>query len=56
MSSFQRSQFIAHNLEMRPLAGRIGGAVGGVKLAGDLPEGTIAAIEVALANTRCLLP
>ena len=48
MSSLQRSQSVAHDLDIRPLAGRIGAEIDGVQLAGDLPEATIAAIEAAI--------
>jgi taurine dioxygenase len=54
MSSFQRSQCVAHNLDIRPLAGRIGAEIGGVQLADDLPEATIAAIEAALAKYKVI--
>ena len=52
MSSVQHSQTVAHNLDIRPLAGRVGAEIGGVRLAGDLPEATIAAIEAALAKYK----
>ena len=54
MSSLQRSQSVAHNLDMRPLAGRIGAEIGGVRLGGDLPGATIAAIEAALAKYKVI--
>jgi alpha-ketoglutarate-dependent taurine dioxygenase len=54
MSSLQRSQSVARNLDIRPLAGRIGAEIGGVQLAGDLPEATIAAIEAALAKYKVI--
>ena len=54
MSSLQRCNAAAHNLDIRPLAGRIGAEIGGVELAGDLPEATIAAIEAALAKHKVI--
>jgi alpha-ketoglutarate-dependent taurine dioxygenase len=54
MSSLQRSQSVAHNLDIRPLAGRIGAEIGGVQLAGDLPGTTITAIEAALAKYKVI--
>jgi taurine dioxygenase len=54
MSSLQRSQSVAHDLDIRPLAGRIGAEIDGVQLAGDLPEATIAAIEAALAKCKVI--
>jgi taurine dioxygenase len=54
MSSPQRSQTVAPNLDIRRLAGRIGAEIGGVQLASDLPEATIAAIEAALAKYKVI--
>jgi taurine dioxygenase len=54
MSSLHRSQSGVHNLDIRPLAGRVGAEIGGVQLAGDLPEATIAAIEAALAKYKVI--
>ena len=54
MFSVQRSQTVAYNLDIRPLAGRIGAETGGLQLAGDLPEATIAAIEAALAKYKVI--
>jgi hypothetical protein len=52
VSSVQRSQSVAHHLDNRPLAGRIGAEIDGVRLAGDLPQATIAPIEAALAKYK----
>jgi len=54
MSSFQRSQSVAHNLDIRPLAGRIGAQIDGVRLGGELPETTITAIKAALAKYKVI--
>jgi len=54
MSSLQHSQSVAPNLDIRPLAGRIGAEIGGVQLAGNLPGATIAAIEAALAKYKVI--
>jgi alpha-ketoglutarate-dependent sulfate ester dioxygenase len=54
MSSVQHSQTVAHNLDIRPLASRIGAEIGGVQLAGDLPETTITAIEATLAKYKVI--
>jgi alpha-ketoglutarate-dependent taurine dioxygenase len=54
MSLFQRPQTVAHHLDIRPLAGRIGAEIDGVQLAGDLPEAAIAEIEAALAKYKVI--
>jgi hypothetical protein len=54
MYSFQRPQSVAPNLDIRPLAGRIGAEIDGVQLAGNLPEATIAAIEAVLAKYKVI--
>jgi taurine dioxygenase len=54
MSSLQRLQSVADNLDIRRLAGRIGAEIGGVQLVGDLPEAAIAAIEAALAKYKVI--
>jgi alpha-ketoglutarate-dependent taurine dioxygenase len=38
------------NLDISPLAGRIGAQIENIWLANDLPDGTIAAIEGALSR------
>jgi alpha-ketoglutarate-dependent sulfate ester dioxygenase len=52
MSGRQGSQPSTANLDIRPLAGRIDAEVGNIRLTGDLPEATIAAIEAALAKYK----
>jgi alpha-ketoglutarate-dependent taurine dioxygenase len=48
MSGLQRSQSIAADLDLRPLAGRIGAHIDNIHLAGDLPDAVIAAIGAVL--------
>ena len=52
MTVLERSPAFATDLDIRPLAGRIGAEIGNVRLCGDLPEPTIASIEAALAKHR----
>jgi alpha-ketoglutarate-dependent taurine dioxygenase len=54
MSEIARSASFAIDLDIRPLAGRIGAEIGNIRLAGDLPEATIAAIEAALAKYKVI--
>jgi alpha-ketoglutarate-dependent sulfate ester dioxygenase len=54
MSGFQRSQSLAIDLDVRPLAGRIGAQIHSIRLAGDLPDETIAAIEAALSKYKVI--
>ena len=55
MSSFQqRSPSVAYDLDIRPLAGRIGAQIDNVPLAGDLPDAAIAAIRAALAKYKVI--
>ena len=54
MTVLERSQSFAIDLDIRPLAGRIGAEIGNVQLAGDLPEAAIAAIEAALAKYKVI--
>jgi alpha-ketoglutarate-dependent taurine dioxygenase len=54
MSVLQRSQSITANLAIRPLAGRIGAHIDNIHLAGDLPDGVIAAIEAVLSKYKVI--
>jgi alpha-ketoglutarate-dependent sulfate ester dioxygenase len=54
MSGLQRSQSLAIDLDIRPLAGRIGAQIDAIRLAGDLPDATIAAIEAALSKYKVI--
>jgi alpha-ketoglutarate-dependent taurine dioxygenase len=54
MSGLQRSQSITADLDIRPLAGRIGAHIDNIHLAGDLPEGVIAAIEAVLSKYKVI--
>jgi alpha-ketoglutarate-dependent sulfate ester dioxygenase len=54
MSSFQRSRPIATDLDVCPLAGRIGAQIDNIQLAGDLPDAAIAAIKAALAKYKVI--
>jgi alkyl sulfatase len=55
MTVLERSPSFAIDLDIRPLAGRIGAEVGNVRLAGDLPEAAIAAIEAALTEYKVIV-
>jgi alpha-ketoglutarate-dependent sulfate ester dioxygenase len=52
MSEHQSSKSIAIDLDIRPLAGRIGAQIDNIRLAGDLPDAAIAAIEAALSKYK----
>jgi alpha-ketoglutarate-dependent sulfate ester dioxygenase len=54
MTVLERSPSFAIDLDIRPLAGRIGAEIGNVRLAGDLAEPAIAAIEAALAKYKVI--
>jgi alpha-ketoglutarate-dependent taurine dioxygenase len=54
MTVLERPLSFAIDLDIRPLAGRIGAEIGNVRLAGDLPEAAIAAIEAALAKYKVI--
>jgi alpha-ketoglutarate-dependent sulfate ester dioxygenase len=54
MSGFQRSQSIAIDLDIHPLADRIGARIDNVRLGGDLPDAAIAAIESALSKYKVI--
>src|SRR5215468_4406512 len=54
MSELQTSQSIAADVDIRPLASRIGAEIGNLRLAGYLPEATIAAIEAALSKYKVI--
>jgi alpha-ketoglutarate-dependent taurine dioxygenase len=54
MSKLQPSQSIAVDLEVRPLAGCIGAQIDNIRLAGDLPDAVIAAIEGALSKYKVI--
>jgi taurine dioxygenase len=54
MSTVQRSQSKSADLEIRPLAGRIGAQIENIRLSGDLPDAAVAAIEAALARYRVI--
>jgi alpha-ketoglutarate-dependent taurine dioxygenase len=51
----QRSESKSADLEIRPLAGRIGAQIENIRLSGDLPDAAVAAIEAALARYRVIL-
>jgi alpha-ketoglutarate-dependent taurine dioxygenase len=50
----QPSQAIAMALNIRPLTGRIGAQIDDIRLAGDIPDTVIAAIEAALSKYKVL--
>jgi alpha-ketoglutarate-dependent sulfate ester dioxygenase len=54
MSGLERSQSPAFNLDIRRLAGRIGAQIDHIRLAGDLPDAAIAAIEAALSKYKVI--
>jgi alpha-ketoglutarate-dependent taurine dioxygenase len=54
MSEHQASKSIAIDLDCRPLAGRIGAEIDNIRLAGNLPAATIAAIEAALSKYKVI--
>jgi alkyl sulfatase len=54
MSGLQRSQSVAADLDIRPLAGRIGAQIDNMRLAGDLSGAAIAAIEAALSKYKVI--
>jgi len=54
MTVLERSPSFALDLDIHPLAGRIGAEIGSVRLSGDLPEPTIASIEAALAKHQVI--
>jgi alkyl sulfatase len=54
MTVLERSPSFAIDLDIRPLAGRIGAEISNIRLAGDLPEPAIAAIEAALAKYKVI--
>jgi alkyl sulfatase len=54
MSVPQRSRPASTDLDVHPLAGRIGAQIDNVRLAGGLSEGTIAAIEAVLAKHKVI--
>jgi hypothetical protein len=56
MSELELSQPIAIDLGIRPLAVRIGAQIDNIRLAGDLPDAAIAAIEAALAKYKPAKP
>ena len=54
MTVLERSPSFALDLDIHPLAGRIGAEIGNVRLAGDLPDPTIASIEAAVARHKVI--
>ena len=54
MSALQRSQSITADLDIHPLAGRIGAHIDNIHLARDLPDAVIAAIEGALSKFKVI--
>jgi alpha-ketoglutarate-dependent sulfate ester dioxygenase len=54
MSTLQRSQSVAIDLDVRPLAGCIGAQIDNIRLAGNLPDAVIAAIEGALSKYKVI--
>ena len=54
VSTVQRSESKSADLEIRPLADRIGAQIENIRLSGDLPDAAVAAIEAALARYRVI--
>ncbi len=54
MSAAQHFQSSSADVEIRPLAGRIGAQIENVRLSGDLPAQTVASIEAALAKHKVI--
>jgi alpha-ketoglutarate-dependent sulfate ester dioxygenase len=54
MPTAQRSQAKSIDLEILPLAGRIGAQINGLRLSGDLSDAAVAAIETALAKHKVI--
>ena len=54
MTVLERSPSFALDLDIHPLAGCIGAEISNVRLAGDLPEPAIAAIEAALTKYKVI--
>src|SRR5580704_2637946 len=54
MSGLQRSQSVAIDLDVRPLAGRIGAQIDNIRLAGDMADAAIAGIEAALSKYKVI--
>jgi hypothetical protein len=54
MSEIARSPSFAADLEIRPLAGRIGAQIDNIYLTGDLPEATLTAMEAALSTYKVI--
>jgi alpha-ketoglutarate-dependent taurine dioxygenase len=52
MSTLQQLQSLAIDLDVSPLAGRIGAQIDNIRLAGDLPDAAIGAIEAALSKFK----
>jgi alpha-ketoglutarate-dependent taurine dioxygenase len=54
MSGLQHSQSVAIDLDVRPLAGRIGAQIDNIQLAGDMADAAIAGIEAALSKYKVI--
>jgi len=54
MSALPQAKPSPRGIDILPLAGRIGAQIGNVRLAGDLPDATIAAIEAALLKHKVI--
>jgi taurine dioxygenase len=54
MTMVQRLQVDAIELDIHPLAGRIGAEIDNIRLASDLPDNAIAAIEAALSKYKVI--
>ena len=54
MTVLERSPSLAVDLDIHPLAGRIGAEIGNVRLGGDLSAPAVAAIEAALAKYKVI--
>ncbi len=54
MSGLLPSQSVAENLGFQPLAGRIGAKIDNIRLAGDLPDAAITAIEAVLSKYKVI--
>jgi taurine dioxygenase len=54
MSEISHSQDVTGDLDIRPLAGRIGAQIENIRLSGDLPNDAMTAIEAALAQYKVI--
>jgi alpha-ketoglutarate-dependent taurine dioxygenase len=54
MSAIPRSHTLGVDLNIRPIAGRLGAQIENIRLAGDLPDAAIGAIEAALSKYKVI--